>query len=211
MAQQLIYFADPMCSWCWGFAPEIVRLAEAVEGRARLRLVMGGLRAGNTKPMDTEQKAMISGHWKNVGARSGQPFDFSFFERDGFVYDTEPACRAVVTARGLSPAHAFPLFTRIQAAFYAENQDVTDAGTLAVLAEEVGLDRAEFADAFEMDATKDATQLDFLITQQTGVSGFPTVLAGVRERGFHVVAAGYSSADTILPKLHAVMAELAET
>ena len=208
MAPQLIYFADPMCSWCWGFAPEIVTLAEAVEGRARLRLVMGGLRAGNTEAMDDAQKAMISGHWRHVAERSGQPFDFAFFERDGFVYDTEPACRAVVAARGLAPDLAFALFRRIQRAFYAEGQDVTDAGVLADLAAEVGLERAAFADAFDMDATRDATGLDFMITQQTGVSGFPTVLAGVREQGFHVISAGYAKAETLLPKLDAVMTEL---
>jgi len=28
MSRHLVYFADPMCSWCWGFAPAIEALAE---------------------------------------------------------------------------------------------------------------------------------------------------------------------------------------
>ena len=30
---RLIYFADPMCSWCYGFAPE---MAEVLEAQGRL-------------------------------------------------------------------------------------------------------------------------------------------------------------------------------
>ena len=30
---QFVYFADPMCSWCYGFAPVIAALAERFEGR----------------------------------------------------------------------------------------------------------------------------------------------------------------------------------
>jgi len=96
--KHLVYFADPMCSWCYGFAPVIAELAERFEERLPLQMVMGGLRAGNTTPMRTEDKAYIRSAWTNVNQATGQPFDFHFLEREGFVYDTEPACRAVVTA-----------------------------------------------------------------------------------------------------------------
>ena len=49
--KRLVYFADPMCSWCYGFSPVIGAIAERFEGRMPLDLVMGGLRAGNTSPM----------------------------------------------------------------------------------------------------------------------------------------------------------------
>ena len=48
-ALEMIYFADPMCSWCYAFAPVIVALAERLEARLPLRLMLGGLRAGNTE------------------------------------------------------------------------------------------------------------------------------------------------------------------
>ena len=100
---RFVYFADPMCSWCYGFSPVITALVERFEGRLGLQVVMGGLRAGNTAPMRAEDKDYIREAWTRVGAASGQPFDFSFLDREGFVYDTEPACRAVVTARRLLP------------------------------------------------------------------------------------------------------------
>ena len=38
-APHFIYFADPMCSWCYGFAPVIETLAKQFEGRLPLRIV----------------------------------------------------------------------------------------------------------------------------------------------------------------------------
>ncbi len=123
--QRLVYFADPMCSWCYGFSPVIGAIAERFEDRMPLHLVMGGLRAGNASPMRPEDKDYIRSAWTRVNGATNQPFDFGFFERDGFVYDTEPACRAVVTARRLMPNLALGFMGRIQQAFYAENRDMT--------------------------------------------------------------------------------------
>ena len=139
---RFVYFADPMCSWCYGFSPVITTLAERFEGRLDLQVVMGGLRAGNTAPMRTEDKTYIREAWTQVGAASGQPFDFSFFDREAFVYDTEPACRAVVTARRLLPRLALPFMGRISQAFYAENRDMTSTEEIAAVAEEAGFERA---------------------------------------------------------------------
>ena len=74
---------------------------------------MGGLRAGNTSPMRPQDKDYIRNAWTQVNAATGQPFDIGFLERDGFVYDTEPACRAVVTVRRLMPKLALAFMGRV--------------------------------------------------------------------------------------------------
>src|SRR5262245_51739588 len=146
--KRLVYFADPMCSWCYGFAPVIAAIAERFENRMPFDLVMGGLRAGNTNPMRPEDKDYIRSAWTRVNGATGQPFDFGFFEREGFVYDTEPACRAVVTARRLLPHIALGFMGRIAQAFYAENRDMTSAEEIAGVAEEAGFERDRFKEAF---------------------------------------------------------------
>ena len=48
---RFIYFADPMCSWCWGFAPVIEQTLRRRYGEAiPVRLVLGGLRPGPPSP-----------------------------------------------------------------------------------------------------------------------------------------------------------------
>jgi len=188
---RLVYFADPMCSWCYGFSPVITALAERFDDRLPLLMVMGGLRAGNTEAMRLEDKQYIRDTWKSVSAATGQPFDMGFLARERFVYDTEPACRAVVTARRLLPRLALPFMARIQQAFYAENRDMTAADEIAAVAEEAGFDRAQFSEAFAAPETQNATFRDFLIAQELGIRGFPTLIAGSEDKGYALLTNGY--------------------
>jgi putative protein-disulfide isomerase len=188
---RLVYFADPMCSWCYGFSPVVAALAERFEERVPLDLVMGGLRAGNIEPMRAKDKEFIRNAWTRVGAATGQPFDLSFFDRESFVYDTEPACRAVVTARRLMPRMALPFMARVQQAFYAENRDMTAADEIAQVAEEAGFDRADFGAAFTAADTRNETFRDFLTAEALGIRGFPTLIAGSEEKGYALLTNGY--------------------
>ncbi|WP_049882658.1 DsbA family protein, partial [Pseudomonas aeruginosa] len=151
-----------MCSWCWGFAPvaEALSRQAAADGVA-FHLVAGGLRAGHGAALDPNTRGYILGHWQTVQQTTGQPFRFDDALPEGFVYDTEPACRALVAARSLDEESAWPLVRAIQRAFYAEGRDVTQAAVLAGLAEAVGLPRIEFAAAFDSGEARDATAADF--------------------------------------------------
>lgn len=195
--KQLIYFADPMCSWCWGFSPVIEELAERYSGRLPVQLIMGGLRAGNTKPMDQDDNAYVKGHWEHVKARTGQAFNFDFFARDGFVYDTEPACRAVVTARSFHAGLGLRLLSRLHKAFYVEGQDTTDRDALVALAGVEGLDVEAFGEKFDSQEASMVTRIDFEIAKKVGVTGFPTLLAGSDRDGFGLVTNGYRPLDEI--------------
>jgi putative protein-disulfide isomerase len=208
-ARHFLYVADPLCSWCYGFAPVIGALAAHFEGRLGLRIVMGGLRAGNTKPMRPEDKAYIKDAWTRVAAASGQTFDHAFFDRDGFIYDTEPACRAVVTAREWgAPTPVTPLAfkARISEAFYAHNRDVTDPAVIGAIAEEAGFDGADFAARFASAEMKNATFRDFLTAQEMGVRGFPLLAAGSVETNYALVTNGFRPLDGLIEALEAWLA-----
>ncbi len=202
----LVYFADPMCSWCWGFSPVVEQLMGPGGAGAGLAftVVLGGLRAYNTEPMGEAQRQTISGYWRTVEERSGQPFNHAFWERSQFIYDTEPACRAVVTARETDPEQAPHMLKALQAAFYRDNRDVTDEAVLCEVASEIGLDAAAFGEALASDAMKDATRTDFQVTQQAGVSGFPTLIGGVPERGFALITAGFTDAISVDERVRAI-------
>ncbi len=189
--KHLLYVADPMCSWCYGFAPVIDALADQFGTRLPISLLMGGLRAGNTKPMSDNDRQSIAGHWHKVAAATGQPFDFGLFERENWVYDTEPACRAVVTMRLLNPGVALGYKNRVQRAFYAENRDTTDERVLAEVAGEAGIDRDMFFGELTSPEGKNATFRDFLTAQEMGIRGFPTLLAGDGTGQYLLVTNGY--------------------
>ena len=193
--RHFLYVADPMCSWCYGFAPVMAALASQFEGRLGVRLVMGGLRAGNTQPMREKDREYIRGAWRDVTAASGQPFDMSFFDRESFIYDTEPACRAVVTMRHLAPGKAMDFLAQVSTAFYAANRDVTSEDVLADIAAQAGEDRASFLAALKSADARNATFRDFLGAKQAGIEGFPLLAAGSEATGYALVTQGFRPLD----------------
>jgi putative protein-disulfide isomerase len=206
--RHFLYIADPMCSWCYGFAPVIEALAQQFEGRLPVRVVLGGLRAGNTQAMRSEDKTYIKGAWTRVEAATGQPFDHTFFQRESFIYDTEPACRAVVTARHLKPAAALKFKGLVSKAFYANNQDMTATDAIIATAEAADFNADEFRSAFLSVDIRNDTFRDFLIAKQMGVEGFPCLVVGSEAAGYALVTNGYRPLDG-LPE--AVEAWLAKT
>lgn len=188
--RRLLYFADPMCSWCWGFSPVISAIADRVAGDVALLLVLGGLSPGETRPLGEDARGSIREHWEHVHEASGQPFDPDFFARERFVYDTEPASRAVVAARRLDDSAALPFLAAVQRAFYAENRDVTDLGVLGDIAETEGFERDAFESELRSAAAHHDTQRDFGFSQLLGVRGFPT-LVGHDGQSMHLLTRGF--------------------
>jgi putative protein-disulfide isomerase len=137
-------------------------------------------------------------HWRHVHEMTGLPFVFSGspMQADGFIYDTEPACRAVVTARHLNASAALELLHAIQRACYAEGRDVTLPSVLAQIAGGCGLNEAAFTEAFHSLAMKEATRDDIALTQRVGVTGFPTLCVDAGDR-LQLINAGYVKAEAI--------------
>ena len=200
--KQVLFFGDPMCSWCWGFSPELQRIAAVLDGRAGFHIIMGGLRPGTEDSWDASMRDDIRHHWQEVHAKTGQPFDFSRFEHDDFVYDTEPACRAVVAVRTLAPTKTLEMYEALQRGFYAENRDITQTDVLADIADTIGLNAAAFRDEFQAREVRQDLAFDFQRTRAFGVQGFPAVLCAEDDQ-YAFLALGYRPFDAMKDDLMA--------
>jgi putative protein-disulfide isomerase len=211
----LVYVGDPMCSWCYGFGVPLHKLLENLRG-VPLAVVLGGLRAYNTEVMPNTLKSTLHHHWGEVAKRSGKPFGTGQFDREGYIYDTEPACRAVATIRTHAAKHTLAMYHAIQDAFYAEGRDVTTTTILADVWQklvdsdttgDVKLTRNAFVNAFESDSIKLQTRNDFAMVQQWGIRGFPALIAVVNGEA-QLVANGYMEADEMLQRVQQVFASV---
>lgn len=198
----LIYVGDPMCSWCYGFGNEIESVITTLGDDIQLEVVMGGLRPYNTQTM-MDLKDFLTDHWKHVHDASNQPFDYGILDTE-LLYDTEPACRAVMIARELEPATAMTYFHKVQTAFYAENKNPHLTATYADIAASMGMDREAFTSKFESEEYKKLIKDDFLRASQLGVRSFPTVLLSVNGET-KVVSAGYSKSDKVVAAVRAII------
>jgi putative protein-disulfide isomerase len=205
-----VYVADPMCSWCYGFGPELTAL-RARFAQIPVHVVLGGLRAYNTRVMDTAMAQTLGHHWEEVERQSGLPFSRTLLQRGDFVYDTEPACRAVVAVRENASELALPMLHAIQRAFYAHGLDVTRGEVLADVYAEVcaensatDFDPTAFSAAWADAASKETTRNDFALVQEWGIRGFPTLLAVHGERP-HLVAPGYMKAAALIERTATIL------
>ena len=192
---EIIYVGDPMCSWCWGISPALNRLERAAAANGiPYRIVVGGLRPGGGDPWDDQMKQFVGHHWEEVTKRSGQPFNHDLFQLAEFNYDTEPSCRAVVTARSMDAATESRFFELTQHRFYVLNQDPKEVAFYQPICAELGLDFAEFSRRFASPEMRQATVADFRLNRSWGVTGYPTVVVR-RGQELVAIARGYAEFD----------------
>lgn len=200
MSTRLIYVMDPLCSWCWGFAPVFEALAaQAAEQGIATHVVAGGLRRERSA-LAAADRVRILGHWQAVNASTGQLFDFEHGMPEGFVYDTTPACRALVAARQLDAVRVPALLAAIQRSFYCQGSDPTQARLLVELASQAGFCASTFARHFDTPAVAEATQADFRWVELLGIAGFPTLLAE-RDGQLALLTNGYQPLERLAPLL----------
>lgn len=201
----LYYFADPMCSWCWGFSPVIESIKANYGDVINIALILGGLRPLNTEPMTPSLREEILHHWHEVERRTGQVFQFESALPEGFIYDTEPPSRAVVVMGELNSAALFPYFKTLQTAFYAQGRDVTRPEVLLELTAGYHIDESQFQRLYDSDEIKSKTLAHFQRARHFGVRGFPTLILQ-EPAGYHLVTRGYRDFESLQPELSTLLA-----
>ena len=202
---EFTYVGDTMCSWCWGFAPTVERL----QGHYAfpMRLINGGLRPGpNAQALDDDMRAYLNQAWARVAAASGQPFNDAVLDTEGWIYDTELPARAVVTMRAHNESQEWQFFKRLQLAFYAEGEDVTNESVYPGILNDFSVD----VDAFMADLADEKSRLaaweDFEQAQVMQAQGFPTLLLRTGS-DMATVTRGYRAFEDIEPHLTKYLAE----
>ncbi|WP_373028270.1 DsbA family protein [Sulfurovum sp.] len=193
MQKELIFVVDPMCSWCWGFAPIIEELRTTLGDEYSFSLLLGGLRTKGEMPWNDRSKEYLSGHWKQVSQRTGQAFSNGLFEKESFDYDTYPACKAIITVRELfGMEKAFTYLHMIQEAFYTRNEDITKVEVLIDLLNSITSERESFRTFYESERAQVLMEHDFAKARSMGANSFPSIVV-IDEDGHMVCQKGYRS------------------
>jgi putative protein-disulfide isomerase len=194
----LIYIGDPMCSWCYGFSKELDKVTSDFVDLP-LKIVVGGLRAHGTESFGS-LSSFLHEHWEDVYKRSGQPFSYDILKSSDLVYNTEPACRAVVAVRAIAPEKEYVFFKALQTSFYFKNENPTDIKTFSNIAASLGIDTNKFEKYFLSPVIINETERDFQLAITMEVQGFPSLLA-LKDGKIHRISNGYMEAAQIEKRL----------
>lgn len=204
MSTILYYVHDPMCSWCYGFAPTLDRLLTRLPEQIRCERLLGGLAANSDLPMAMEMRAGLQQTWRRIEERiPGTRFNFDFWSRCEPRRSTYPACCAVIAARDQHADHDRVMTAAIQRAYYLEARNPSDRETLIALATEIGLDPLCFAAALDAPQTQDRLDVEIAHARSLGVDGFPSLVldnAGSRWR----IPVEYTDVDAMLELIEQV-------
>lgn len=189
---KLMYFGDPMCSWCWGLTHHLENTIAHFEDQLDFEIIMGGLRVGGGEEWNDQMKQFLKDHWQHVNEASGQEFNYSLFEKEAFNYDTEPACRAVAIVKQIDKSKALDFYRNVQHGFYVENKDPNELEFYESICNKLNIDFNMFSELFNAETGKILVNTDFQKTQEYGVTGFPTLELQTNNRLVSIVR-GYST------------------
>lgn len=188
---RFLYVMDPMCSWCWAFAPVIDQLHNTYPD-IPFDTVMGGLAPDSDAPMPQDLQQMISATWRRIEQQTGTRFNHAFWQNCTPRRSTYPACRAVISAEQLKAGSSKAMIRAIQHAYYLQAQNPSDADTLIQLAEDLGLDRAVFTEQLYSEETEQLLQKHLRLAAQIGANGFPSLYLTTDDNKLMPLSLGYS-------------------
>ncbi len=186
----LIYVTNPMCAWCYGFTAVIRRLRALWQGKLKVQVLFGDLHAHTTIPLLQTEKDRMAVSWHQVQERTYLPFDYSFFTEQGFVYNTEPACRALLCVRLLRPVLTLEVLRAMHSAFYADGLDIRKPEVLARIVGLFGISENLFLTLFESEEIMQQMEDEFGFVDDMGATTFPSVFL-LTNYGAEQIAEGF--------------------
>lgn len=174
MSQTLIYVHDPMCSWCWGYAPTWLKLKAALKDKLTIQYKVGGLAPDSDTPMEQGMQDMLKATWEKISNQLGTQFNYDFWRHCQPRRSTYPACRAALIARKY--AKETEMISAIQQAYYLNAKNPSDNDTLIALASQIGLNEADFSSQLLSPEVDKALQEELMFIHSLPIQGFPSLV-----------------------------------
>ena len=197
MTLQLIYAFDPLCGWCYGFAPALRALREERQD-LRIDVRMGGLVTGERIGPYAAAADYIRGASARMtavtGAALGPAFWSDVIGNPGVMSSSIPPCDVLLQVRRHAPHRVLDLAEAIQIAHFRDGHDLNDAATYIRLLGKLEIDlEPQVPDP--RDVRPDLAE-EFARSRRMGLASYPTLLLET-EHGFKAIAIAYDPKELV--------------
>ena len=208
----LVYVYDALCGWCYGFAPVMQQLAAAYREQLTFEVVSGGMVTGGRIGPIGQVAPYIKTAYRDVeqatGVTFGEGFLRNILDEGTAVFSSLKPGAALTAYKTHHPDRVVAFAHRLQRAIYYDGIEPDNYDAYRPLATEAGLDADAFVALMQAPATLAATQAEFALSAELGVTGFPTVFVRTGEKWF-VLAKGYTNFEILSARVQQAIVQLA--
>lgn len=194
MSARLIYGFDPLCGWCYGFAPALRRIRAEFPGLA-IDLRMGGLITGNRIRPYAEGAAYITQASSRLRAVTGVAPGAAFFSgilaNPRVTASSLPPCDVLLQLRQSDPEAVLDVAAALQQAHFGDGLDLNDPASYALVFQRLGREAAVHVPAPQ--ELRPALAHEFQASRALGITSYPTLVVD-RDGVLMVVELSYDPA-----------------
>lgn len=200
----VLYVFDPLCGWCYGFSPVMVKLYENYKENIEFVVISGGMVVGDRIGPLGEKAAYIKEAYKVVEQKMGVKFGDEYVNKvleDGTAIQTSiPASKLLVAFNSLTEDQGILFAHELQNAMYVYGVHSDDMEGLLEKCDTFGVDKAELFALANSEQVEEAMEYDFEQSSRFGVTGFPTVFV-IKDNEINVIARGADSYENVSGRL----------
>ncbi|MFK5915102.1 MAG: DsbA family protein [Woeseiaceae bacterium] len=201
MKSILYYIHDPMCSWCWGFSESLSELLVGLPEDIKVQRLLGGLAADSDEIMPEQMQQSIQQNWSRIEQTiPNVKFNFDFWQKTAPRRSTYPACRAVITARKQGEEFDVKMTTAIQSAYYQNAKNPSDNDVLISLAEELKLNKQQFAEDLISIQVNNLLQEEISFSREMFVESYPSLVFEHDDEA-HSIRVNYTNSKKMLDEI----------
>ncbi len=198
MIHTLYYVYDPMCAWCYAFAPTFEEIKSKLSSNIKIVHVPGGLAPHSNKPMPDEMREKIETIWYDIEQRVGTKFNHEFWISCTPRRSTYLSCQATLAAKKQKKEEE--MISAIQQAYYQRAMNPSDESTMIKLAEELNLDIEQFKNDLYSEETITLFNEKLNLRRKLGLNSFPS-LAIKYKKEIYPINIKYNEPDYILKQI----------
>lgn len=197
---KIIYIYDALCGWCYGFSPVINEFETKYKDNLDFEVVSGGMITGNRIGPIGEVAGYISWAYKNVEDATNVKFGEDFLNktlRNGkAIFTSIPPAIALSVFKKYQKENSVKFASALQKAIYFDGIEPENLDEYGKIAATFGLNADDFVLEMKNPENLNTAKLDFELSQNLGVTGFPTIFLEVNGT-YYKIASGCVNFETL--------------